>query len=228
MSQRQEKKLSFPKILLIFLIHIAIWGAYTHTLLPVMKNNLGDLGDLGYQLIGESIKLILWTVPAIILVQHYYSDMYLTLHDMLTSRFKPMPYVLLALGVLVYSLTASIFINGNIAITFPEHPSWIMGTVFLVGITEDALYQGFFLNALLKKTKAIFALTISSLMFVAIHLPWWIFNNRFPNPLSALGDCLAIFALGLVYGWTFMKSRNIFVPMSLHMLWNLLLTLFVV
>jgi membrane protease YdiL (CAAX protease family) len=106
--------------------------------------------------------------------------------------------------------------------------SSLIGTVFLVGITEEALFRGLFLNALLKKTKAIYALTVSSLMFVIIHLPGWMNNSRFSDPLSALRDCASIFALGLVFGWTFMKSRNIFIPVFLHMLWNLLMILIVV
>jgi len=225
MNHNQDKTLSFHKILLLCLIHLVIWGVYAFVLVPVMKNSLGDLS---YELVGESIKLIVWTVPAIFLIRRYSSDMSLTLREMLTLRFKPIPYILLSVGILFYSLVSSIVINGNITIIHPDPLSWLIGGVLLVGITEEVLFRGFFLNALLTKIKAIHALTLSSLMFVVIHLPWWIYSGKFSDPLSALGGCASIFVLGLVFGWTFMKSRNIFVPMFLHMLWNLSMTLFVI
>jgi len=65
-------------------------------------------------------------------------------------------------------------------------------------------------------------------MFVAVHLPWWIYSGSVSDLSSALFACASIFALGLGFGWAFMKSRNIFIPIYLHMLWNLLQTLFVV
>jgi len=206
-------------------MHLAIWSIYTSLLFPVIRSNLGALGS---ELVSEAVKLVLWTMPAIVFVRHYSSDMFLTLREMLTARFKPLPYLLLSSGVLVYSLATSIFINGKITLNLPNPLSPLIGTVLLVGITEEVLFRGFFMNALLRKTKAAFAVIISSLLFLVIHFPWWIYNGKFSDPLSALVDCVAVFALGLIFGWTFLKSRNIFVSIFVHMLWNLLLTLFVV
>jgi len=190
-----------------------------------MKN---ALSDLGYELIGESIKLIIWTIPAVFLVCYNSSDMFLTLREMLNSKVKLTPYVLLSIGILAYCLVSSIVINGNITLTRPDPLSWLIGGVLLVGITEEVLFRGFFLNALLRKTSTIYAHVVSSLMFVVVHLPWWIYSGSASDLLSALVACVSIFALGFIFGWAFMKSRNIFIPIFLHMLWNLLQTLFVV
>jgi len=224
MSGKQDRKLSFLKILLFFVIHLVIWGIYALLLVPVLKNGLGDLC---HELVGEAIKLAIWTVPAVFLVRHYRSDMFLTLREMLSSRVKPIPYVLLSIGTLAYCLVCSIVIHGNITLIRPDPLSHLIGTVLLVGITEEVLFRGFFLNALLKKTRIVHAHVISSLMFVAIHLPWWIYSGVFSDLSSALFACASIFILGFIFGWVFMKSRNIFVPIILHMLWNLLQTLFV-
>ena len=225
MSRKNNKELSFLKILLLFVIHLVVWGIYALLLVPVLKNGLGGLG---YELVGETIKLITWTMPAVFLVRHYSSDMFLTLREMLSSRVKPMPYVLLSIGTLAYCLVSSIVVHGNVTLIRPDPLSHLIGTVLLVGITEEVLFRGFFLNALLKKTRIVYAHGISSLMFVAIHLPWWIYSGSVSDLSSALFACASIFILGFIFGWVFMKSRNIFIPIFLHMLWNLLQTLFVV
>jgi len=37
---------------------------------------------------------------------------------------------------------------------------------------------------------------------------------------------LSVFALGAIFGWLFLRTRNLFAPILLHMYWNLLITLF--
>jgi len=145
MSHNHEKKLSFLKILLLFVVHFVLWGTYALLLVPVLKNNLGYLG---YELIGEPIKLITWTMPAVFLVWRYSSDMFVTLREMLNSRVKPIPYVLISIGVLAYCLVCSVVIHGNITLIRPDPMLWLIGGVLLVGITEEVLFRGFFLNAL--------------------------------------------------------------------------------
>jgi len=225
MSDYHDKKLSFHKIFYFFVIHLIAWGAYAILLVPVLKNNLGDLG---YELIGEAIKIVTWTMPAVFLVRYYSSDIFFTLREMLSSRVKPIPYILISIGTLVYCLVSSIIVHGNITLIRPDPLSCLIGTVLLVGISEEVLFRGFFLNALLKKTRVVDAHVISSLMFVAVHLPWWIHCGIFSDLPSALFASASIFVLGFIFGWVFMKSRNIFVPIFLHMLWNLLQALFVV
>jgi len=219
-----SKKLSYPKIILFFSLLLVIWGLYAFLYHSVIKSSLGDWG---IEIVGASIKLLLWSVPAVVLARNYRGDLLLTLREMFTTKVKPIPYVLVFLGFLAINLVSSIVLHGKITIIRPDPIASLLGDVLFVGVTEELLFRGFFLNALLRKTKTVYAHLISSAMFLAIHFPGWIFGGTFTDLLSALAGCASIFAVSIVFGWTFMKSRNIIIPIILHMSWNLMVVLHV-
>jgi membrane protease YdiL (CAAX protease family) len=62
---------------------------------------------------------------------------------------------------------------------FSIHPSLksirIIEIVLFEGVTEEIVFRGFLLNALLKKVKLFFAIIINQIMFLIIHFPIWIY-----------------------------------------------------
>jgi membrane protease YdiL (CAAX protease family) len=43
-----------------------------------------------------------------------------------------------------------------------------------------------------------------------------------------VSNCVGAVLLSIIFSWAFMKSKNIFVPILLHMSWNLYNTIFIV
>jgi len=227
----REKRLSFFGILVSFFVLLALWGAYNFLLRQVISNSLGAWG---VELVGELIKLAVWTVPAFVLVRRYSDDMVIPLREMFTTKVKAAPFFLVFLGFAAMNLMNGVIYRGGVTITRPEAIESLVGAVLFVGITEEMVFRGFILNALLKKMESkpsehayIYAHVISSLMFVVIHFPGWIYKSEFSGLVAALAGCASIFALSLVFGWAFSKSKNIIVPICLHMSWNLLVLLLV-
>ena len=219
----KKRELNYLKILVYYLILLAIWSFRELLLESFIRSNLGDLGA---ELVGEFIKLAVWALPAALLVLYYKSEMYVTLRGMFTTKVDILLYLLIFFGFLAVNLVGSLINEGKIVPTFPEPISSMIGTVLLVGITEEMVFRGFLQNALVQKMESTYALITSSLMFVVIHFPIWIYKGIFTGLFQVLGNCVSIFCLSLVFGWTFMKSRNIIVPICLHMSWNLIVILF--
>ena len=218
MANNKDKYLTYPKIVLIFILLILIWGFREILLRPVMSESLGVWG---FQFVETLTKLAVWTIPAFLLISRYDKSMSISLKDMLTNKVKWLRYLPVIFAMVAYNLIVACVIHGNIAITAPVLISSLFETVLFVGITEESVFRGFFLNALLKKMKALWAVIVSSIMFVIIHFPLWISESSISNPLLFLQNCIGVFAIGLVFGWTFLKSRNLFVPIIIHMIWNL-------
>ncbi|WP_026732987.1 CPBP family intramembrane glutamic endopeptidase [Fischerella sp. PCC 9605] len=81
---------------------------------------------------------------------------------------------------------------------------------------EEFLFRGFLLPSLTRYMSVWWAIIASSLLFAIAHL--------------SLSEVLPLFALGVVLGVVYTRSRNLLAPMLLHSLWNsgTLLSLFII
>ncbi|MBW4633111.1 MAG: CPBP family intramembrane metalloprotease [Iphinoe sp. HA4291-MV1] len=82
-------------------------------------------------------------------------------------------------------------------------------------IFEEVLFRGFLLPSLTRYLSVWGSILASSFLFAVAHL--------------SLSEILPLFALGIVLGVVYTRSRNLLAPMLLHSLWNsgTLLSLFV-
>ena len=82
-------------------------------------------------------------------------------------------------------------------------------------IFEELLFRGFLLPSLTRYLPVWGSILASAFLFAAAHL--------------SLSEILPLFALGIVLGTVYTRSRNLLAPMLLHSLWNsgTLLSLFV-
>lgn len=97
--------------------------------------------------------------------------------------------------------------------------------VLFVGITEEMVFRGWFLNATVGETKMWVPIGINAVLFLLIHFPVWIYEGHFIENFQNLGF-LSIVLLSVLFSWTFLKSKSIWIPIFLHMYWDLLMFLF--
>jgi uncharacterized protein len=71
---------------------------------------------------------------------------------------------------------------------------------------EETLFRGFILPSLTRYMPTWGAVLASSLLFAVVHL--------------SLSEVAPLTALGIVLGFSYVKTRNLLVPMVLHGLWN--------
>ena len=182
---------------------------------------LSPLSDIASEIIGEVIKLLVWTLPAVLLIRYFQNDMWIGLKEMFTTKpkwFKDAPIILVL--VLIVPILQALVHGGGIAIDPDFNPVRLIGTVFFVGITEEIVFRGFLLNATLKKMKLWSAITLNAVLFYLIHIPIWIYQGQ--DITFFIWAIITIMAYSALFSYSFIKTKNIFVPIILHMVLNLL------
>jgi membrane protease YdiL (CAAX protease family) len=217
-----EKKTGILLIGLYLLVFFAVWSAYAIAIYPVL---LDSLEYLVVELADAAIKLLVWTLPAVLLIRRYQDDICIGLHEMLTTKPKWFINVSVLLLAALVPLIEALVLHGAIRIRSDFTPAMLIGTVAFVGITEEVVFRGFLLNALLKRMKLWPAVMINAALFSLIHYPGYISQGL--HFTTSFVSSITLFTLSMFFAFSFIKTRNIIVPVILHMTWNMLTILFV-
>ncbi|MCL2838758.1 MAG: CPBP family intramembrane metalloprotease [Oscillospiraceae bacterium] len=213
----KTRNLTVGKIIAYCLIFFAIWSVRELIIRPFWLN---QFDGLTWHILESSMKLLVWTLPAILLIKYFQDDMWISLKEMFTTKprwFKGAP--ILSIIIIVPVLQALIF-GGGLAIRPDFVPLSLIQGVMFAGITEDIVFRGFLLNAFLKKMKTWQAVALDAVLFYLIHVPIWIYQG---NDLGFfLSASVTVMGLSAIFAYSFIKTKNIFVPIVLHMIWNLL------
>jgi membrane protease YdiL (CAAX protease family) len=200
---------------------------------------IGLFSPIGFEIAETSTKLLVWTLPAITLIRYYQNDIWISLKEMVSNKpnwfkrekLENLPkffagkeplivYILIPFLIIPQALLFS----GELVIHPDLKPIRWIEMVLFVGITEEILFRGWLLNAFIKKYKPLTAIVFNQILFVAAHFPIWIYFEY--KPTDFLVNSASVFALGFLFALSFIKSKNIFVPIFIHMSWNFLITLF--
>jgi membrane protease YdiL (CAAX protease family) len=170
------------------------------------------------------IKMLVWTLPAAIMIHYFKDAVYITLKEMFLSKVNWFQYLPVFIFFTLYILSGAILQNGNLVVSSEFGFDDVVGLLF-VGITEELVFRGWLLNLTVNEGKKWLPISINAIMFLAIHFPIWIRQGVFISSFTSLGF-LCILILSIIFSCTFIKSRNILVPVVLHMYWDLLVSLF--
>lgn len=219
-----ERRAEIFPVLIYVIVFYSLWTAWEFWGKPFISDVVYN--ECIAQLIKSGVvKNLVWTFPAILLVQHFKSDVYITLKEMFSAKVNWMKYLPLFIVFTVYILTGSILQNGKPEISDSFGMDEIIIVVF-VGLTEEMVFRGWLLNATIREDKKRLCIIINAVMFLAIHFPVWIYSGNFISSFTGLGF-LEVMALSAVFSCTFIKSRSILVPVVLHMYWDLLVFMFI-
>ncbi|MDE6593736.1 MAG: CPBP family intramembrane metalloprotease [Oscillospiraceae bacterium] len=114
--------------------------------------------------------------------------------------------------------------NGRLAINESFGISTVIKALS-VGIGEETVFRGLFLNAVLDDKKKLFTVFINSLMFLAIHFPVWIRSGTFISVFTS-GGAFTVLLLSCIFSFVFIKTKSIYTAAFLHFWWDLLLYMF--
>lgn len=98
-------------------------------------------------------------------------------------------------------------------------PTEILISVLLflfVSIAEESVFRGYILRNLMISFNKYMALILSAILFTAVHAI---------NPHINLIGIISLFCAGLLYGLTYMVTKNLWFPIAMHFGWNLCQTL---
>ena len=88
----------------------------------------------------------------------------------------------------------------------------------LVAFGEELVGRGYIQQNLNTSLTALLAVVCSATMFSVLHLPS-IITQSLPLPLSAI-MVLNLTLGGLLLGWSFVKTRTLWLPIGIHFSWN--------
>lgn len=221
MDKKSGKK--YTALIIYTIIFYGVWTVWEFNLKPwtdtIIKN------EYAAQFIKSGIiKNLVWTFPAILIIKYFENDLYVGLREMFTAKIKWFKYLPIFLCFTVYLLAGAFIVNGKIEFSSSFSYSSLI-TVLFVGITEETVFRGWLLNGTVGEKSKWLPVTVNALMFLAIHFPNWIYSGIFIDNFKNM-SFLCVIVLSFIFSYTFIKSKNILVPMFLHMYWDLLMFLF--
>lgn len=211
-------------ILIIYIIAFyTLWAVFEIVVKSMLSNIITN--DILCQLVKSGvIKNLIWTLPAILLIKYFNTEVYIPLNEMFAKKVNWLKYMPIFILFTIYILASVILINGNLVISDDFSKNDIIIVLF-VGLTEEMVFRGWLLNATIHENKKWLYIFINGIMFLAIHFPKWFYDGIFISSFANF-SFLGVMILSVIFSWTFIKSRNIFVPITLHMYWDLLIFLF--
>ena len=210
-------KKSVPKkvIVIYAILFYGIWSTFECSIKPMIESQFIKTGV---------IKNLVWTVPALYLIHHYSSNLFISFNEMFTRKVRWVKWLPLFLLFTIYLLAGSHFTTGKIALS-PDFNSELIIIFLFVGLTEELVFRGWLLNATIDSNNKWQTILINAFLFLLIHFPIWIQTGAFIKNMISL-DFLVVPILSIIFSWSFIRSRSIFVPIALHMYWDLLMFLF--
>lgn len=204
-----------PLFIVILFILLGLYGTLASGCLSLVPGvDVRHPGVMGYIILEASMLLAVLTaaLPMLRLERRPFADLGLSLK----GHVKGLWYGFLMAVLLYLSGFGISFVWGEIEVTgFQFKPLDLLGSwVFflLVALFEEILMRGYILGRLLHTTMNKFlALFISAALFALMHIF---------NPGIAFLPMLNLLLAGVLLGASYLYTRNLCFPISLHLFWN--------
>ena len=111
----------------------------------------------------------------------------------------------------------------NFLYTAPHHWAQLLVQMTFVALAEEILFRGFILTKLSsvqRRASKLLPILISSVLFVLVHVPGWLYMQGPQPALIYLGG--SVFIISCVLGLLFQVTRSLWPPVALHLLNNVL------
>jgi len=182
-------------------------GGFVFVIYPWMRS-LGER-TLGYALVNVSIRLAVWVLPVF-------------LYLIYVDGVNPVEYLKLKQnwkrGVILGIVLSAINFFGSMIRFGVPHPTaqsltWnsVVSTSILIGFIEEIPYRGFMLQKFSERYGIWIATLVSSILFLAIHLPGWISLH-----LLKVSSVVSVFVFGLVMAIVFRYAKSLWAPIITH------------
>ena len=222
--EHKTNKLTLKKALIIyFVLFYAAWAVYELVCRKILDSAINN--DVIVELCETVIKNLVWTLPAVLLIHKYCSDVLVKLKEMFTAKVNWLKYLPIFAFFTAYILVNAYSQYGEIKIQSDFGIASII-TVLFVGLEEEMVFRGWLLNATVNEDKKRQYILLNAVMFLMIHFPIWIRKGYFVSEFTHFGFII-ILLLSVIFSTEFLRSKNILVPIALHMYWDLLAFMFV-
>ena len=171
------------------------------------------------------LKLILWVLPAAAFGHWLRSTppaKYLGLSAMPSLR----NWLLCLAATFIFLLAVTLFtltLGGKSfsAVSLALLPTVLGLLQFVISpLLEELLFRGMVMKELMALLPTYLATLLTSLLFVGIHLPFWLSHGG-PTP-ATLTNAIGVFVFSILACWLYAKSGSIWPPTQAHIANNIL------
>jgi membrane protease YdiL (CAAX protease family) len=186
---------------------------------------------LGWEVEADTIywivlKLIVWILPALLAIQlleRVPVGEFLELH----SAKRGLIWGLSTGAVLVAINYLGKTLPSGATLHTPPLDLVFVNAVVVAPVVEEVTLRGFLLKRLELNGQSFWhANALTTVVFVAMHLPGWFFQGRGLTLASFAARALPLAVLSLLFGWTKKRSGSLYGAILLHAINNLYSTLF--
>lgn len=211
---KQKKLRIVPAVAIYAICLYAVWTLVQCFLYPMLKSKITS--DFLMAIVESVCKNLIWTLPAAILIHRHKSEMQISLKEMFTNKVRWWRVLLGCAVIAVWMLIAAWRQNAHFSLSAGD----AVRTLF-VGITEELVFRGLFLNSSDTEPHSNLAMAINMGMFLMIHFPIWIMEGVFVQNIVSFGF-VQILLLSWVFAKAFQSEKNLLVPIILHTFWDLM------
>ena len=186
-----------------------LWSIYLVFIRPLLITPLTE------QLIRALIRVSILGFTALWYIKFYKKDKLANYINKNNLRFA------LALGffgcIVIFLFFLPTLHKFQFPLDFPAWFNWILGSPF----TEELYFRCIVLKELLKRYNPVVSIVASSLLFLAFHMPQWIFTMSIGEFIQ---PAVMIFIYGILFSLLWVKSKSIFAALLPHCLNNFFYT----
>jgi membrane protease YdiL (CAAX protease family) len=174
----------------------------------------------------QGLRLSLWVLPVILYLKRV-DDLrpaeYLRLNTFPRGRALALGLAIMAVYLACCAASSLLFQGGSLhkltIMTASDYAGLPIG-MSIVAFAEELLFRGFIFQRLRARYAFQRANLLTALLFLAVHLPGWLYMQGPHWGLLPLGA--TIFVAGWVFGLTMEVTRSLWPPILLHLLNNVL------
>lgn len=221
-SLHKNKKMTaavWSSVILLFVI-------FTFFILYAMTPIYDYFGDIAGAFIVQAVKIITHVIPAVLLARTFQNDLYFGFKESFTTK-PPKKDLFLAFGVcLTFIILYILYVPLRYGYSYHWNPALMtipdIISLAFVGVTEEFFFRLWLFNAILKEDNQFTAALVCSVLFLVIHFPAWSLDGSLMDSFRHM-TFFWIFILGFLYTWSYLKTKNIFVPIIIHTIANFLI-----
>jgi|SRR5699024_6419043 len=170
------------------------------------------------------VKITIWIFPVFLLVGTFEGKDPISYLGLKTNLQKGLKWAIwITLAMALYFIISGIAMD----LEFDLNLGWDfwLNTFIFVGLTEETVFRGYILRKLMIGYKFWKANTITSLLFVSIHFPIWVYDGlfEFPYIFSAV---IQVFIISISFGFIYKKTGSLWSVIIIHSMYDLLVSVF--
>jgi uncharacterized protein len=214
--------LPFNAFWIYVVVFLAVWSVRALVLIRVDESIQSPLGK---NVFSNTVKFVIWVLPALItlVICRLRPFEYLKLSTPINTRGLLLSLVVVAVWLALVIIGESIISGKSLGVMLSQRSAdWlsILVGVAVSPISEEILFRGFFLNRLNESLSFWAANAISALLFMAVHMPYWVSRNGFSPEI--IKNLVNVFLLGCLFGWLMKKTNSLWTAIGAHIANNFL------